>query len=220
MTTETGTLLYVDAIDVKPVNFDWGERYGERWETVTPDVSDWTPAQCYRWLRDQGYADSMGDVPELSGVERGDVLEIYERWRAAVRDGMDQSDGFAPMMNYYYPIPERTLRGSQRPAEAMQTAILGTGACAVVLVDDEPVLALAGGGMDLPWDICRAYIALGYYSPVHFAGDLPRQGERDVRTAELALESCRIAAGWATRHVEDAERLLAETRAIAERGDR
>jgi hypothetical protein len=36
----------------------------------------------------------------------------------------------------------------------------------------------------------------------------------------MTTESCRIAAGWAARRVADAERLLGETRTIAERGDR
>jgi len=85
---------------------------------------------------------------------------------------MYESDDYAPVMSYYCPLPN--LRMS---AEQAQAAIEDTN-CAVVNVKDEygdweTVLALAGGGMDLSWDICEAYMLLGYLPPLHFCR-LPR----------------------------------------------
>lgn len=206
MTTATETRLYVDAIDAKPVDFDWSEGCGEGdsgWEIIYPDVSGWTPAQCFRWLDDR-----TNIRPDFSRAQTAD--DVIEAWRECVGDQMQASD-YEPVMNYYYPLPElrMTPEAAQSALEQINTA------CVVALVHGDPVLALAGGGMDLSWDICRAYIALGYYPPVHFAGRLPGQGERDVQTAEIAAESCRIAARWAAQRVEDAERMLERTRELA-----
>ena len=67
-----------------------------------------------------------------------------------------------PMMNFFYPLPS----GAHDPAALAYLPV-----CLVTL-NDEPGLALTGGGMDLSWEICEAYMRLGYLPPVHFA-DLP-----------------------------------------------
>ena len=72
------------------------------------------------------------------------------------------------MMNYAYPI---------------STERVGSIESAALLIADLPLclaewegsefLALTGGGMDLSWEICAAYMRLGFLPPVHFS-DLPQ----------------------------------------------
>jgi hypothetical protein len=158
-------------------------------------------------------ATSDDDLREMiaDAIEEDD--ETIGEWRDAVRDHLDENrDQFEPMMSYYYPLP-----GYRGDAATAQEIIAGT-ACVVVLVDDEPVLALAGGGMDLSPDICRAYFLLGYYPPLHFAENLPRLGKlyldrmgkemKDVLAA--CVESARIAENWARDARERLEKFAAD----------
>ncbi|MDH5523044.1 MAG: hypothetical protein OEY01_03440 [Desulfobulbaceae bacterium] len=52
-------------------------------------------------------------------------------------------------------------------------------------------MALAAGGMDLSWDICEAYISLGYYPPAHYC-DLPRMAGRGLSPKDKAtIKTCK-----------------------------
>lgn len=250
----TERVLSCAAIASEPVDFDFGEGFGETWETVYPDVRSWNLEKCREYLDDQGRGFPDPD-PFIETTDASDLFELavelgvegfedtgetsapvvpddvgwnvddiraaiisaidneeidgIEDWRERVEEAMQDSDGFAPMMNYYYPLPH--LRMS---AEDAQEAIVGTGACVVVLVNDEPVLALAGGGMDLSPDICRAYIALGYYPPTYFGNGLSRLGVGydglSRETVEICLEAARISARWSQNAVTDLEAFLAK----------
>ena len=75
-----------------------------------------------------------------------------------------------PMMNYYYPLP-----GSV-DVEEYARSLYPLPLC-LVRIDDENTeeryaLALTGGGMDFSWQICEAFMRLGYLPPIHFS--LPR----------------------------------------------
>jgi hypothetical protein len=266
------------AINETSVDFDWSEGYGEKWDIVLPDVSDWSLEKCREYLEDQGVGipgipveciaveydpeytggdyDGTGETvylpvskigehdtedahdiavwsafKEATGLDSihivhysNEVVTVLddeefdesdddhmEPWRDAVREQMqgDGSDGFAPMMNYYYPLPYLSIS-----PEAAQEAVMDT-ACTVVMVDDEPVLALAGGGMDLSPDICKAYFLLGYYPPLHFASNLPGCGTYAKRRAgadvlAACVESARIAEGWARDARERLEKFASD----------
>ena len=80
-------------------------------------------------------------------------------------------------MNYFYPLsgfdPD-DVGGIDRAAFKVYEA----GAICLVALhgddDEEPWgLALTGGGMNLAWDICAAYVALGYLPPLYFCDSLP-----------------------------------------------
>lgn len=249
--------LYSDALDLAPVDFDFGEGYGDRWEVVYPGVDDWGLRKCSAYLEDEGYggdppepnpfamdreaiiahmkADDIAIAPGVLPDEEDDewdrivagmtdeglkerLIEAIddeetdgiEDWRSAVRDHMqgDGADAFAPMMNYYYPLPNLGI-----PPEAAQERVMGT-SCVVVLVDGEPVLALAGGGMDLSPDICKAYVALGYYPPMHFASGLPRLGtayrEITPELIDICVEGAEIALRRAQNNLDDLRRFADE----------
>ncbi len=220
--TTTSLHLYSDAIDAKPrgydfnadTNADYGDNDTEAvecWRIVLPDVEGWTAARCRAWLDDQSIdyvrpRDVLQDDEE-DDDENGDAL------REQVREAMDENESYAPMMNFIYPVPGLRMTSAQA-----QEAIQDTGACVIVEVGDVPYLALAGGGMDLSWDICRAYVALGYYPPIHF--EPPRMAfseyeqERNVPVMEAYIEACRIAAMWAESKRERVQRMLDEARAL------
>ncbi|MFA5693247.1 MAG: hypothetical protein WC907_06470 [Acholeplasmataceae bacterium] len=78
-----------------------------------------------------------------------------------------------PMMNYAYPIKFYRADGMQEAALALVDLPL-----IPVTIDDEEYLALTGGGMDLSWQICEAYMRLSYLPPTRFA-NLPKMaGDR------------------------------------------
>lgn len=82
--------------------------------------------------------------------------------------GEDDLDSISPMMNYWYPLPD-DFDQDIKPADG--ATILQKYVCLTLvqnLKTDEYGLALTGGGMDLSWDICEAYMRLGYLPPVHF----------------------------------------------------
>lgn len=160
-----------------------------------------------------GDNDAVVDVVALrdriiEAIDDEDVDGI-EDWRSSVREHMDDNPyEFEPMMNYYYPLPYLSMS-----AEDAQDAVKDT-PCVVVLVDDEPVLALAGGGIDLSPGICQAYLKLGYYPPMHFASGLPRLGVGYSWMSKELVEACsegaRIASEWAMRAAEELEAFSAK----------
>lgn len=159
--------LYCDTVSAEPRHFDFSSGYGESWDTVYPDVSDWTEKKCCDWLDDNGYDDEGGNP------------------RETVREKMTESEIYCPMMNYIYPLPDL-----KHTPEKAQELIEHTN-CVVVLIDGEPFMALSGGGMDLSWDICEAYMLLGYLPPLHFC-ELPDfAGKQLTETAKWIIDGCR-----------------------------
>lgn len=182
--------------------FNFGEGFTETWEIVYPCVDDWSTEACQDWLRDRGYG-LLEDVDEENAEET---------WRDEVTQRMQDGEDYAPMMNYLYPLPGL----DHEPAKA-QTLIEDTN-CVVVLVQDPnddypatPYLALAGGGMDLSWDICLAYIRLGYLPPLHFC-ELPEYAGKTLDPTRrlivaACLKTCEVAGNWAMGRAERLKRL-------------
>ena len=100
-------------------------------------------------------------------------------------EGYVNCDG--PMMNYYYPC--EGISGD----DAVKIAHLPL---CIVEVDGEIGLALTGGGMDLSWEICEAFICLGFLPPSYFCV-LPRisgrgKSEKDQKTIQACIETLQI----------------------------
>lgn len=138
------------AVSSVPVQYDWGQE--PEWETVflpgaaCPDCETVYPNG------------EPGDACKRCLDDDGSYCYLDAR-------------GDEPMMNYYYPLPAF----DDDPEEA-QGKLAGVCVTLVRLTncDFEPdgegyALALTGGGMDLSWDICEAYIRLGYAPPLHFS---------------------------------------------------
>lgn len=181
MTNETETLR-VDAIESTPRPYLW-------WTETNTDLdggdedSGW---RCVEAVRCGGCGLAI-----ITADDHGDECPAHES------DALDL-DASGPMMNYYYPVELDDLESAART--------LVDSVCVAVDVNGETGLALAGGGMDLSWEICEAFMALGFLPPVHFC-DLPAMaGKRatpgNLATIEACERSCSIAAGWMARKVE------------------
>lgn len=164
-------------IDVKPIDYQWtGNNHKDYCEGRSADEDSGMWRQIYPKfdltnanlkLKEHGEsAVEPDDHSDDNSVEEA-TGQANERLREIYRDG----DNFQPMMNYYYPLDAHHWHG--RPEELQARLDLFGGACLLAEIDDGVVLALMGGGMDLTWDICLAYVLAGCLPPAHFASDLP-----------------------------------------------
>lgn len=109
------------------------------------------------------HTDENGDPVEDS------LPEQIVRTLDELSDAVDEAAG--PGMNYWYPV-DHISDVTEAIAAAYAIRDLGL---VVVEVDGAFGLALAGGGMDMSWDIVAAYVTLGTLPPIHFS-DLPNMG--------------------------------------------
>jgi hypothetical protein len=192
MTTELR--LNCDAIDATPVTIDWQETMGE-------DMEGWRSFECSECpecgrevvVSSLGECECRDALAEITVTEEdGSEGEEPNQCRATV-----YNEG--PQMNYWYPVK---LDDCEEAAKLIKHLPL----CVVEFEDGKTGLALTGGGMDLSWEICEAFVALGYWPPLHFC-DLPRMSgrgtnEKDRKLIDACMESCRIAESWAARKRE------------------
>lgn len=165
------TTLYVSSIDVKPITVDsWSDLLSEDmdrtgdgatyWETFDVETDDGeTDDGETTYMSENGWVSGVvndGTLAEMTDTEPPEDAEPY----------MHGAEG--PMMNYWYPVESID---DDDDAKAAAIAIADLPLC-VVRVGGTYGLALTGGGMDLSWDICDAYVRTGNLPPVHFA-DLP-----------------------------------------------
>jgi hypothetical protein len=156
--------LRYDSVDVESVNFNFGAGFSETWEDVIPLLLECDYCQAT--------FDCCGPSEWVEGDDCPDCDEAT--------DGHLQRPECSPLMNYYYSLPDY-----DGDPEADQ-ALLWLSSANVVLVkilggedaEDTYALALSGGGMDFSWDICLAYILLGYAPPFRFC-DLPEFAGQD-----------------------------------------
>lgn len=204
-----------DLIDAKPEDYDWSEGFGETWDIVAPFSAMDADDLCNFIEERTGHApDGWVETPEgWRLMAKADEEDEENALRDQCWDCME-TDDFAPMMNYYYPAPDQD-------AAVMQATLHGVVPLVVVLLRGEPVLALSGGGMDLSWEICEAYMHLGYLPPVHFARNLPRMAgrgpdakgegrQRDRWILEGCARACAILEGWSGRGRGEAQDWIAQ----------
>lgn len=197
--------LSVDAVDVKPVDIDWRERLGDSldgWRVIAPPVCD-----------------VCGKPADLS-FECENKPRTFEEgdWcQDETCDGRYEADVNAqPMMNYYYPLPfDGDAQGASERIEDLPLVV-------VEFVDGSHCLALSGGGMDFSWEICEAYMRLGFLPPFHFCrlsamADKPshggeweyveRYGRAEYDRNRWIIEGCKRSASvmqeWAARRVRE-----------------
>jgi hypothetical protein len=195
------SMLRNDSVEAMPISYDWLEADGEAWQTVGP-----------RPASDESVAD-IADWCESFGVDLSDVHHDVAAMQAAISEHFvdDGQDSFAPMMSYYYPLPgaDCDLGGDVGALQYDLGRDVGTVVVVLMREDadwpDMPVLALAGGGMNLAWEICAGYMLAGYLPPLHFC-DLPDMaGWESERWRGVVLagcaRTCDMAAGWAGRRL-------------------
>lgn len=126
----------------------------------------------------------------------------------------DEQDVYAegPMMNYSYACDVDT----DAAIELVHLPL-----CIVRFEDGETCLALTGGGMDLSWQICEAYMRLGFIPPTHYAR-LPMMGGRgssegDKRIIEACRESARGTMNYGQSVLNELDRIEQFAREESER---
>ena len=191
--------LLTSALTMQPVDHDW-----------SPDPEDGAP-EPFRVVEAFDYEDDEAtytlvadDGVAAAIVVNGTCIDLwaYDEYLEAidVEDEDDARDTFAsltevepvmhgaegPMVNYFYPL----MGIENEPVEA--AAKLGhLPLCVVQLADGRTGLALTGGGMDLSWEICEAFIRLGYLPPTHFAM-LPGMADRGTSDRDrVIVAACR-----------------------------
>ena len=167
--------LSLAAVDVNSAYFNFGEEFGVTWDEVSLGLLQCN--FCETTYIEDAFDEGEKCPDEHCTSEYSSTLERPE---------------IAPMMNYYYELPY--YEGD--PEEDQLT--LYQSSANVVLVrmpnikdnGDSYALALSGGGMDLSWDICHAYILLGYAPPLHFC-NLPDLGQDNRQEPyQLILKAC------------------------------
>jgi hypothetical protein len=171
---------------------------------VRPQQYDWSEGYSDRW-----------DYWAASKCETTDCPGIVNRGADCSECGkLVESHDDGPAMNYFYELPDYNgdpLDDSKKIADLPL--------CIVNVEGNRYGLALSGGGMDLSWEICAAYIALGYLPPAHFGRYLPqfagmRFTQRERAVIGACRESLRCQRDWNVRGLQR----LAETARLAKGG--
>jgi hypothetical protein len=136
----------------------------------------------------EGYPDKWEYLEASDCSECGKVLMCQGHEQHGDIDNESECEGYVsnegPMMNYFYPL------------------------------GNEWGLALTGGGMDLSWQICEAYIRLGYLPPLHFC-DLPAMSDMTLNAKnKMILAACRKSAQIASARSSNTTRHLSNIRTI------
>jgi hypothetical protein len=152
--------LRADTLDITPVNFSWDV-----------DTSDLNRSDGWTW-REAITCEHCGAVYVTNSPVECDNTDCKNFGQEL--DHMPEG----PMMNYYYPLPFD-------PSDTAIAELANLPLC-VVYVDEDPALALTGGGMDLSWEICEAFMRLGCLPPLHFAG-LPAMAGRGENADDLRI---------------------------------
>lgn len=152
-------------------DYDWSEGYPETWE--------------YREVEDCDECERPCICHGSQRVCSNEECSLYDE-----PQDTDYSEG--PMMNYYYPLPDRP------EDHEVVLALDGLPLC-VVDFAHESVLALTGGGMDLSWEICEAFIRFGYLPPTKYAGLPAMAGRGKSARDKKIIEACRASVASAQR---------------------
>jgi hypothetical protein len=217
--------LSCDAIESKPVNIDWRETLGEDcegWRSFEANECEECRGIVVLSCNDGGEAHS--DCPGVEAPEECEKCGGTLR-AATIGDAEDEDDRIAalecedcghkfvdpehcnghvgtaegPMMNYWYPVKIEDCAEAARKLAHLPL-------CVVEMRDGETGLALTGGGMDLSWEICAAFITLGYLPPFHFC-DVPAMAGKTLNDGELLVlaackRTCEVIGGWAASRID------------------
>lgn len=143
----------------------------------------------YEWLVENWRAfltaDQIADVEEALAEAKDDHdTDALNEFRDS-DEFQDWVDSLRPAMNYYWPV---SLGYGVKPEEAAEAIDKYAGSTSLIWLEAPGTYAivLTGGGMDLSWDICAAYICCGAIPPSRLLLNLPRF---DGRFEDLILNT-------------------------------
>lgn len=144
---------------------------------------------CRAYLEERGLLpDDASDEDVYQAMEdaweNGDLVFIAQTYQEYFSEN---PDSITPVHSCCWPI---ALGYSSESPECYQ-AILDAyaGACVLMRHGDATYLNLAGGGMDLTWDLCRGYALCGCCVPIELAQRLPRDRKLS-QLDEWVLQCC------------------------------
>lgn len=187
--------LFSCSVDAQSRRVDWSEALGEDLE----GFQAFELIECPECERSFVKSSGMGCdehryiEPEITALdEDGDEVEVENECMGNIDEEV------FPAMNHFYPCELRSLT-----VEEAAAAIAHLPLCVVEFADGESGFALTGGGMDLSWEICDAFISCGYLPPLQYC-DLPDMAGQSKRPrTQLILAACQrsaeVAEGWAKR---------------------
>jgi hypothetical protein len=162
--------MYIEHVHAIPIETDW--------EAIAKLSYDSEMPYFYEAIR----CDKCNKIVILnSSFNRGDQHKYIDQ-HTKCNGNVSLAEG--PMMNYWYPckIGDNEIAAKR---------IINLPLC-VVEVNGFSGLALTGGGMDLSWEICEAYMRLGYLPPAHFARELPAICDRGTSKKDRwIIQGCR-----------------------------
>jgi hypothetical protein len=129
-------------------------------------------------------------------------------------DFYEWQDSYQPMMNALWPCEPRYGLADEDAATAIDRY---AGATALVTINSEQHhglqgIAMTGGGMDMSWDICAAYICCGCIPPIRLLADVPHfAGQKSSELTQAVLECMDLAADWLTSRAERLRQYRADT---------
>lgn len=151
---------------IKPINYDWSSGWCEDWDFYSATTCDECGEVIVGAFTDEKHCDINDEV---------------------VCDGNVST--YRPMMNYYYPLPD-----DDNLKEKVKNLVHSPLCLVEFINDDAPyqyALALTGGGMDMSWAICEAFILMGFYPPIHFVC-LPVMTDRGKSEEDrMIIEACK-----------------------------
>lgn len=178
------------------------------WSTLreNPDSYDIHLPPITADILDNHMSEWREQFPESDYDDEADRLEAAAAEFTASDGWYEWRDDFEPMMNYAYPIDLRY--GADREECAANIDALA-GCMSLVTIGDQDYLALSGGGMDLSWNICAAFIACGCVPPLKYLRNLPAYSNNGPYRSNLRPEfaalvvACLPAAAECLRHAAD-----------------
>ena len=164
---------------------------------------------------DFDFSKGIGDAwdvltPEKPDFENDEDREEWER---------EYESEYAPMMNYYYPLPSDFERDMENRFGSLSSAVLQLEHVSLCIVrfsaNGHYALALTGGGMDMQWDICEAFIQLGYAPPLNFC-ELPEfagyilseRNRRIIQACKRSAEHAQSVAKKTEKHLKQIRQTL------------
>lgn len=172
---------------------------------TTPDVSHLSAACTDATSRDFECTEGCGETWEYTEADEcsacgAKLIARHGEERHREIDESSACEGFVsgdgPMFNYLYPLDECPSD------DEIKDALADLPLCVVTMLDEynnyssgpKAYLGLTGGGMNMAWYICTAYVRLGYLPPLAYC-DLPKfAGMTLTDERRLVLAACKATA--------------------------
>lgn len=205
--------VFMHAIRVE----DWRELYGENcdgWRIVLPPVTrgvleeygaedfylEIAPAEfnAEKWMeanlpedfesedeRQAALREAREEFEEDDESALAQAIERFERTDSFY----DWQQRFEPAMNFYWPV-NLAYGVSEEDAAALIDRHAGATSLVYIESFDTHAIVLTGGGMDLSWDICAAYVCCGCVPPMELLEGLPEFKQHGTDMLRFILETC------------------------------